>query len=236
MSANLASMRKPYNGKANLLRDDVIKNECPYRLFKKWFDEAKENAPSYNEANGVCLATATKDGHPSVRMVLLKGFELSSGKFTIFTNYQSRKGREIAENPNVAMLFYWDFMQRQVRIEGRASKSSTELSEEYFHQRPPGTRISARVSQQSQPVQSRKVLEKLSREETRKWAESDEHLNYVFIPRPESWGGYVIEPIRFEFWQGQSDRLHDRFQFDKITNTSETTTTTTTWTVQRLQP
>ena len=187
-------------------------------------------------------------------MVLLKSYDLENG-FTIFTNYQSRKGIEIVseffylfchfiythtfslfqeDNPNVALLFFWDFLSRQVRVEGRATRVSAHASDEYFGQRPRMSQLSARISAQSQPVDSRDTLMKRQQEESERWA-NDEN-----IPRPDFWGGIHIIPERFEFWQGQSDRLHDRLVFTRsLTTNGEQNGAekdTSSWAIQRLQP
>ena len=150
-------------------------------------------------------------------MVLLKGY--SKEGFLVFTNYQSRKGRDIEENPKVSLLFYWDALHRQIRIEGTATRVSPQESKDYFYSRPRPSQISALVSQQSRPIADREILSKLHEEEDKKYPDN--------IPMPETWGGFRIVPQRFEFWQGQSDRLHDRFQFDRTEDS---------WNIVRLQP
>ncbi|XP_027193864.2 pyridoxine/pyridoxamine 5'-phosphate oxidase-like [Dermatophagoides pteronyssinus] len=219
MSADLSDMRKPYCDKSEALTDENILSD-PFELFHIWFEKAKQNAGKHTEINAVCLSTSYQN-KPSSRMVLLKGYDPDQG-FRIFTNYESRKGFEIEHNSNVALLFYWEYPQRQIRIEGQAHKVSESISDQYFNARPKLSRISAIVSQQSQKIDSRKTLVKRQEEEEKKWT------NCEIIPRPNFWGGYHIIPERFEFWQGQSDRLHDRFIFEKSDQKS--------WFHYRIQP
>nr|XP_046910653.1 pyridoxine/pyridoxamine 5'-phosphate oxidase-like isoform X2 [Dermatophagoides farinae] len=201
-------MRKEYSDRRRILAEKDIIND-PFELFHHWFEVAKQKAPDdkWTETNAVCLSTATKDGRPSSRMVLLKGYDPING-FTIFTNYESRKGMEIRQNSHVALLFYWNYLSRQIRIEGCARKSSPEESDKYFHSRPRISQISARVSEQSRPIDSRETLIQRQQEEVKKFGDN------IVIPRPDFWGGFHIQPERFEFWQGQSDRTHDRFIFE----------------------
>ncbi|KAH9418393.1 hypothetical protein DERP_010262 [Dermatophagoides pteronyssinus] len=212
MSADLSKMRKEYSDRHQILDENDIIDD-PFELFHYWFEMAKQKAPDdkWTETNAVCLSTATKDGRPSSRMVLLKGYDPKNG-FTFFTNYESRKGIEIQENEQVALLFYWNYLSRQIRIEGCAKKSSTEESDKYFQSRPKISQISARISEQSRPIDSRETLIQRQQKELEKFP------NNTMIPRPEFWGGFHIQPKRFEFWQGQSDRTHDRFifEFDSI--------------------
>lgn len=237
MSADLRAMRKAYHDKKEvLLENDILpKMSNPFDIFHEWFEAAKASEKSYTEVNAVCLATATKEGKPSSRMVLLKSYDPVNG-FTIFTNYESRKGSEIDENPNVALLFFWDFLSRQIRVEGKAKRVPASESDEYFGQRPRASQVSARISAQSQPVDSRDTLLKRQKEEADRWA-ADEH-----IPRPDFWGGFHIIPERFEFWQGQSDRLHDRLVFTRspppVNGQQEVNggDKEKEWSVQRLQP
>lgn len=175
-------------------------------------------------------------------MVLLKGYDPQNG-FCFFTNYGSRKGHEIVRllfdiflnvfyhsfinqqrNPNVALLFYWDNPRRQVRVEGIASKVPDDVSEEYFNKRPKKSRIAARISEQSKPVDSRETLEQRQKDEEEQYKDVEK------VPRPNFWGGFYVKPEKFEFWQGQSDRLHDRFVFERDSSSKDG------WFCQRIQP
>lgn len=208
---SVASMRTDYNLGRKLDADELeVKN--PISLFEIWFDEAK-NTEGIGEANAMTLATSTKSGIPSARVVLLKGFDKKGFKF--FTNYQSRKGKELDENPNAALLFLWQPLQRQVRIEGVVEKLTEEESTEYFHSRPLGSQIGACISHQSSVIPNRQVLIDKEKELTEKFA------GYDKIPKPSFWGGYRVIPKVIEFWQGQSKRLHDRIEFRRSNERSE---------------
>jgi pyridoxamine 5'-phosphate oxidase len=157
-----------------------------------------------DDANAMVLATSDSDNKPSARIILLKGFDKEG--FVFYTNYDSRKGRQIAVNPNAALVFFWPALERQVRIEGRIEKTSRKESDEYFKIRPEGSNISAMISPQSQRIPNREYLEHLEQD----------HLNLYHnktIDRPENWGGYRLVPDLFEFWQGREHRLHDRFEY-----------------------
>jgi pyridoxamine 5'-phosphate oxidase len=186
----------------------------PLRQFKAWFDEAAATGMRAPEA--VALATATPDGAPSVRMVLMKGFDERG--FTFFSNYESRKGQELAANPRAALLFHWDALGRQVRIEGPVEKLDPAESAEYIRSRPRASQISALISPQSRPVESREWLEKRAAE----FAEDGD------VPIPDNWGGYRLAPVSYEFWQHQDDRLHDRIVYLPEPEGS--------WRTQRLAP
>ena len=173
----------------------------PLRQFGVWFSEAESAGLRVPDA--VALATATPDGAPSARMVLLK--EFGERGFVFYSNYESRKGRELEENPRAALLFYWDPLRRQVRIEGEVERLAADESDAYFQTRPLGARLSASVSRQSEVVESRDALERAV-EELR--ARAGEEL-----ATPEYWGGYVLRPTAFEFWQHREDRLHDRLRY-----------------------
>lgn len=173
----------------------------PLREFDAWFREAAESGSRVPEA--VALATATPTGAPSVRMVLLK--EFGERGFVFFSNYESRKGRELQANPRAALLFYWDFLRRQVRIEGEVERLSDEESSAYFQSRPLGARLSAWASRQSEVVESRQALEQAV-EELRGHVGEELEL-------PPYWGGYLLLPSVFEFWQHREDRLHDRLRY-----------------------
>jgi pyridoxamine 5'-phosphate oxidase len=181
----------------------------PLDQFRAWFDEGAVDA--------VAVATASSDGSPSVRMVLLKGADERG--FTFFTNYESRKGRELAENPRAALLFYLPEPGRQVRVEGLVSKVSEAESDAYFASRPRGGRLSAIASRQSEPLESRENLEA-------RFAELDA-LYPDEVPRPAHWGGFRLEPETYEFWQHRDNRLHDRFRYRPAPEG---------WAIERLAP
>ena len=187
--------------KGVLQKKDVLKN--PFSQFEKWYEEATKH--EHREANIVTLATANLTGRPSARTVLLKAF--SENGFVFYTNYESQKGKELLENPQAALLFYWYDLERQIRIEGKVEKVSKAVSDAYFRKRPIGSQIGAAASPQSSVIASRKVLEdKVS-------ALKELHEGKTAIERPEHWGGFRLIPDRFEFWQGRVSRLHDRIVF-----------------------
>lgn len=187
----------------------------PFVQFGSWFAEALRSGIAL--PNAMTLATATRAGRPSARTVLLKSFDASG--FVFFTHYRSRKGREIEENPQAMLLFRWGELERQVGIEGRVAKVSAAESDGYFATRPLGSRLSAIISPQSEPVVSREVLETALEEASKRWRNEP--------PRPPHWGGYRLVPERFEFWQGRRDRLHDRLCYRKAEGA---------WKIERLAP
>jgi len=200
----LQNLRQDYS--AAILSEKTI-SANPIKQFDQWFNEAIE--AQIPEPNAMTLATATIDGRPSARIVLLKGFD--DNGFAFYTNYLSRKGKELAKNPNAAIVFHWIGLERQVRIEGTIEKLSREQSEGYFHSRPKLSQISALASPQSQEITGRDELEnKMSQLET-EYAEKE-------VPKPSYWGGYVLKPRLIEFWQGGRSRLHDRIVYKKIDN------------------
>ncbi|XP_063964485.1 pyridoxine-5'-phosphate oxidase-like [Lytechinus pictus] len=206
---DVGAMRKSYKAGHQAFVKDDLSSRDPMTQFTKWFKEACEATEnSKTEANAMTIATATKDGRPSARMVLLKGYDKTGFRF--FTNYESRKGKELAENPFAALVFYWDFQSRSIRIEGPVVKLTAEESTEYFHSRPKTSQIGAVVSNQSRPIEDRNIL-------TNKDAELKEQYKdeSTVIPRPDYWGGFKVIPEMIEFWQGQSNRLHDRIVFRK---------------------
>jgi pyridoxamine 5'-phosphate oxidase len=197
-----------------LNKTDVDRN--PIKQFAKWYDEAKANGIA--EPDAMTLATATKDGKPSARIVLLKGFD--DHGFVFYTNYESRKAQDLAENPRACLVAYWLPVKRQVRIEGTVEKVSEKESEDYFHTRPLGSRLGAWASNQSGVVESRDVLEQRYAELSERYGEN--------VPRPPHWGGFRIRPTVIEFWQGRDNRLHDRLGY-RLQDDG-------TWVIERLGP
>jgi len=186
---------------AALTKDKIDSN--PIRQFQTWSDEVRAQGVSEQDTISMTLATTGTDGQPSARIVLLKSFD--DRGFIFYTNYQSRKGQELSENPRASLLFYWPQLWRQVRIEGVVEKISPAESEAYFQSRPLGSKLGAWASNQSQVVDQRETLEARFAELQKRFGED--------IPRPEHWGGYRLKPNSIEFWQGRDNRLHDRLRY-----------------------
>ena len=200
---------------AGLRRRDL--DPDPIKQFGNWFTAAIE--AGIRDVNAMSLATAGRDAKPSVRIVLLKGFDQDG--FVFFTNYESEKGRQLEANPNAALGFYWIELDRQIRISGPVGRTSREESERYFRSRPLGSQLGAWASRQSEVIDGRRVLDA-------RMAEATERYGKDPIPLPPHWGGYRLEPITIEFWQGRPNRLHDRFRYTRQSDDR--------WLIDRLAP
>lgn len=209
---DLKKMRRNYE-RAALLEGAVHEN--PVEQLRGWLADAA--AAGVAEPNAMCLATQN-EGRPSARMVLLRG--LDDRGLVFFTSYLSRKGRELTSNPDAAVVFYWPALERQVRVEGRTAQLVEEESDAYFASRPRDHQLGAWASEQSETVETRDLLDQRLRD-------YGERFEGEPVPRPHSWGGYRIKPVRFEFWQGRPSRMHDRLEFAPVEGR---------WTVRRLQP
>ena len=211
---DIQNLRKEYS-KASLDAATIQKN--PIRQFEEWFKTAID--AKVLEPNAMTLSTVSEGNRPSARIVLLKGLE--SDKFTFYTNYQSQKGKELLDNPACALTFFWPELERQVRVEGVATRIQEAASEEYFHSRPRESQLGAWASPQSAIIKDRMILEARTSELEKKFAGGKE------IPKPKQWGGFSVDPHEIEFWQGRPSRLHDRIIFYKENNS---------WTIHRLAP
>jgi pyridoxamine 5'-phosphate oxidase len=213
LDMEMSELRREYRA-AGLDRDQL--DDDPVAQFGRWFGEAER--ADLIEPNAMTLATSSPDGRPSARIVLLKGF--GPDGFVFFSNYASRKGDELAANPNAALVFWWPPLERQVRLEGRVERTTTEESEAYWASRPLGSRLAALASAQSQVLAGREELVRRVEELAARHRDGD-------VPLPEAWGGYRLVPDAFEFWQGQPNRLHDRFRYTRQPDG---------WRVERLSP
>lgn len=214
MSTSIADIREEYS-KHTLDIKDVKKD--PLKQFHLWFREAQKS--EIKEVNAMDLSTVSKDGIPSSRVVLLK--DLENDGFVFFTNYQSDKGKDLEQNPAAALLFFWKELERQVRIQGNVEKISKADSESYFQSRPKGSQIGAWTSPQSTIIESRVLLEEREKEITQKYQKDN------VLPKPEQWGGYILKPLKIEFWQGRPNRLHDRILYTYLDGS---------WKINRLAP
>ncbi|MBF2064160.1 MAG: pyridoxamine 5'-phosphate oxidase [Calothrix sp. C42_A2020_038] len=214
MDKNIADLRKDYT-LTGLHEADAHAN--PFIQFKRWFDEAL--AAQLPEPNAMTLATTTPEGQPSARIVLLKDFDTRG--FVFYTNYNSNKGQQLAENPQAALVFWWAELERQVRVCGHVEKVSDLQSDEYFHSRPLLSQLGAWASNQSEVIESREVLEQRLQELQNKY------LN-LYVPRPSHWGGLRVIPDEIEFWQGRPSRLHDRLRYTLLEDGN--------WKIERLSP
>ena len=215
MDSSIADLRQNYT-LAGLSEADL--DADPLKQFGVWFQQALD--ADLIEPNAMTLATATPDGKPTARIVLLKG--VNQGGFVFYTNYESQKGQQLIANPYAALVFLWDKLERQIRIEGEVEKLATEESEAYFHSRPKASQLGAWASAQSRVITNRQVLEQqLADLETK-------YKGDATIPLPEHWGGFRVIPNRIEFWQGRPSRLHDRLIYDLQADGS--------WQIARLSP
>ena len=213
MPNDIADIRKDYKLQS-LLETDISTD--PFTQFGNWWNEAVKS--DIEEVNAMTLATSTISGTPSARIVLLKAYTNEGFKF--FTNYQSHKAKEMEQNPRVALVFFWKELERQIRIEGTVEKVSATESDEYFESRPIKSKIGAWASPQSRAVVNRGWIEESFEEFSNKFPEDA-------VPRPPHWGGYIVKPSLFEFWQGRRSRLHDRIQYKKEEDG---------WKIERLAP
>ena len=212
--SELSGLRHEYDVHG-LRRADL--HSDPIEQFRAWFAAAL--TAEIRDVNAMSLATATPDGKPTVRIVLLKGVDRRG--FSFFTNYDSEKGRQLDANPFAELAFYWVKLERQIRIRGAVERTSREDSAAYFHSRPPGSRLGAWVSKQSEVIDSRKILDARLQQMTERFEGGE-------IPLPPHWGGYRVMPEQMEFWQGRPNRLHDRFRYTRGADGA--------WLIDRLAP
>lgn len=212
--ASISSIRREYM-RESLSESDV--HSDPFRQFDRWWEEVLK--ADIDEVNAMSLSTVSAAGFPGSRIVLLKGYD--DNGFVWFTNYESRKGQDLAENPRASLLFFWKELERQVRIEGFCERVSSEESDAYFNSRPEGSRIGAWASPQSRPIESREILDL-------NLAAISEKFSDTPIYRPPHWGGYRLKPVAMEFWQGRPSRLHDRIRYDRSDDQG--------WKITRLAP
>jgi len=210
----LADLRRDYASRA--LTEDAADAD-PLRQFDAWFDKALKS--QLIDVNAMTLATASPGGEPAARIVLLKGVDESG--FVFYSNYESAKGRDLSANPRACLLFFWAELERQVRITGAVTRTTSEESESYFHSRPFESQIGAAISDQSRTVSDRSRLEK-------RYAETAAKYQGSIVPRPDHWGGYRVKPETIEFWQGRTSRLHDRLLYSRQGDGS--------WSRSRLEP
>jgi len=213
LALHASDMRRDY-ARAGLSETELDEN--PFHQFARWFAEAQEAQVA--EANAMTVATATSDGIPAARIVLLKGFDERG--FVFYSNYESAKGRDLEQNPRAALTFFWPQLERQVRISGTVARVNREESRAYFDSRPPGSRIAASLSRQSQVVPDRAYLES-------EFARLEAEFGEGPVPLPDFWGGYRVAPEWIEFWQGRPSRLHDRLRYQRDAEE---------WVVVRLSP
>jgi pyridoxamine 5'-phosphate oxidase len=216
LALSLAELRQNY---IRGVLDEASVDSSPIAQFQMWFSEAQQSG--LPEPNAMTLATSTSDGYCTARIVLLK--EMDENGFVFYTNYESRKGRDLTENPHASLVFYWAELERQVRIEGRVERVPRQQSEAYFKSRPRGSRLGAWVSHQSEVIQSRRMLEARLRDLEARYAGTDE------IPMPDYWGGFRVRPHSIEFWQGRPNRLHDRLRYLRNSEDEQ-------WRIERLGP
>jgi len=213
MKQAVAMLRREYDGKP-FTEENV--HADPIQQFTEWFDVAVDKI--HHDPNAMILATTSANGQPTTRTVLLKGFDENG--FVFYTNYNSRKSKQISSNSNVSLTFYWPDLMRQIHIEGKAEKVSAEQSDRYFKTRPDSSKLSAWASDQSSPISSREELENRLKEMEEKFDKGE-------IPRPPHWGGFIVIPDQMEFWQGRLNRLHDRIRYKKVKEA---------WMIERLSP
>lgn len=213
IKSNVASLRMEY-AKAQLNEDSIDKN--PFVQFEAWFQEAI-NA-QIQEVNAMTLATADENNHPQARIVLLKSWDKDG--FVFFTNYDSKKGKELEGNNKASLVFFWKELERQLRIQGSVHKLDFSISKKYFESRPKGSQLGALASNQSEVIKDREALES-------NYEELEKEYESKAVPTPKNWGGYLVKPQLFEFWQGRQKRLHDRIVYELIEEN---------WNTYRLQP